>query len=450
MEPTIVVPAPVAEQNRIHVIDLLRGVALLGILVMNIPGFSMAQYSYEAFSRDPSQFNFWLNAFITVFLEGKMRAMFGMVFGAGLLLFVASKEKGGASAHLLFYRRMFWLVIFGLIHAHLILWIGDILYLYGICGMIIYLFRNVNPKYLVMGVPLVAVIGFATNTMFYMNIREKRLAYVDAVKAQNNKQTLTAGQQKALEQWREVEKTMIPNREDARANTAKMKGDYGTVAGYLRPMAFDMQTKYLPFELWDSIALMFLGFALYRWGFLTGEWSRELYVRVMAIGYGVGLPLVVWDFIYDFQNFGTLELNLQRMEQIAVNWMGLIYPFQRIFLVMAHAAALILLSKSGMMTGLVKRLEAVGRMAFTNYIMHSVICTLFFFGYGLNYYAELEFYKIHYVVLAIWALQLYLSPLWLKSFYYGPLEWMWRCLTYWRVQPMRRVEARALAAETAN
>ena len=87
---------------------------------------------------------------------------------------------------------------------------------------------------------------------------------------------------------------------------------------------------------------------------------------------------------------------------------------------------------------LFRRLEAVGQMAFTNYIMHSVICTFVFFGYGLNYYAELEFYEIYFVVLAIWALQLIVSPLWLRFFLYGPLEWVWRSLTYWRRQPFRR------------
>jgi uncharacterized protein len=126
------------------------------------------------------------------------------------------------------------------------------------------------------------------------------------------------------------------------------------------------------------------------------------------------------------------------MEAVPVEWTGLIYPFQRILLVMAHVSALILLYKSRYAQGLFRRLEAVGQMAFTNYIMQSVICTLVFFGYGLNYYAELEFYQLYFVVLAIWILQLLVSPLWLRYFYYGPLEWAWRSLTYWRIQPFRR------------
>jgi uncharacterized protein len=432
------VPAPVAETSRVKVIDALRGVALLGILLMNIPGFSMPNYSFESFKNDPSQFNFWLMTFIEIVFEGKMRAMFGMVFGAGVLLFVASKEENGKPAHLLFYRRMLWLVLFGLIHAHLILWIGDILYLYGICGMLVYLLRNVKPRYLAMALPLVAITDFASGTWNYQSIRAKRIAYSDAKRAEAAHLQLTETQAKALADWREIETSMIPNREDAKQNTAKMKSGYSTVAGYLRPIAVQIQTKYLPIEIWDSLALMMLGLALYRWGFFAGAWSRQDYLKVVGVGYGLGLPLVMFSAYYGFRNFSTVEANLALMEQVPIQWIGLIYPFQRLLLVMAHASALILLYQAGTARRLFQRLEAVGQVAFTNYIMHSVICTLFFFGYGLNFYGELAYYQLYYLVAAIWILQLILSPIWLGLFRFGPLEWMWRSLTYWRLQPMRR------------
>src|SRR4029077_4057773 len=134
--------APVSETQRVKLIDALRGVALLGILLMNIPGFAMPNYFSESFKSDPTNVNFWVSAVISVVFEGKMRALFGMIFGAGVLLFVTNKELAGKSVTRLFYRRMLWLVLFGLIHAHLNLWVGDILYLYGFCGMIVYLFRR--------------------------------------------------------------------------------------------------------------------------------------------------------------------------------------------------------------------------------------------------------------------------------------------------------------------
>jgi len=108
---------------------------------------------------------------------------------------------------------------------------------------------------------------------------------------------------------------------------------------------------------------------------------------------------------------------------------------------MAHVSLLVLLYRSGLVQGLLRRLAAVGQMALTNYLMHSVLCSLFFFGYGLNYFAELSYFQIYLFVIAIWLIQLALSPLWLRYFLFGPMEWVWRSLTYWRIQPMRRRQA---------
>jgi uncharacterized protein len=434
---------PVSEAQRLKLIDALRGVALLGILLMNIPGFAMPQYSSESYRSDPSNINFCVSTVIGVLFEGKMRALFGMIFGAGVMLFISKKLQTGRPVTFLFYRRMFWLVIFGLIHAHLILWVGDIVYLYGICGMILYLFRNMNPRYLVLIVFLMAMTDFAANTGLYQWARAKRIAYVEAKNAETEGKTLSEEQEKAIEEWRELEKSFIPNRADAEENTRKMKSDYATVASYIRPLAFKLQTLFLPVEVWDSLALMMLGLALYRWGFLSGRWENRHYWLVMVIGYGIGLPLVIYSRYHSILHRPNIEAILARMEAVPIEWTGLIYPFQRILIVMAHVSAIILLYKAGFMQGLFRRLEAVGQMAFTNYIMHSVICTFFFFGYGLSYFGELEYYQLYFVVAAIWIFQLIVSPLWLQFFLYGPLEWLWRSLTYWRIQPFRRTESTA-------
>jgi uncharacterized protein len=434
--------APVSDKERLKLIDALRGVALLGILLMNIPGFSMPEYSSESFKSDPTNVNFWVSAVISVVFEGKMRALFGMIFGAGVLLFVSRKERAGRSAAVLFYRRMFWLILFGLMHAHLILWIGDILYLYGFCGMLVYLCRKAKPGYLVLAVPLVAVVDFTAGTLFYQHIRRERIAYVEAIAAENK--PLSEAQKEAISQWRELEKTMIPNREDARENTRKMKSDYATVASHLRPLAWKIETAFLPIEIWDSLALMLLGLALLQWGFLSGNWTNRDYAKIAVIGYGIGLPLAIYSFYHGYLYSPNLESSLRRLELVPIEWTRLIYPFQRIFLVLAHVSGIILLYKSGYAKRFFQSLEAVGQMALTNYIMQSIICTLFFFGYGLNYYGELEFYQIYFVVLAIWIVQLVISPIWLRFFLFGPLEWVWRSLTYWKMQPFaRRVQAQA-------
>jgi uncharacterized protein len=440
-------PAPVTEAERLKLIDALRGVAVMGILIVNIPSFSMPDYFSESFRSNPRTLNFWLSAVIEIFIEGKMRAMFGMLFGAGVVLFVTKGEKAGKSVTGLFYRRMFWLVVFGLIHSHLILWIGDILYLYGLCGMLIYLVRNVKSSYLCLGIPLVGLLSFGSGVIVYTYVRSLRLDYVDAKRAEAEAENvqLSEKQSKALANWREIEEKFIPNRDDARENTRKMKSNYSTVAARLRPMAFDFQTKFILFEIWDSIALMLLGIALYRRGYLQGNWSNQSYLNMMLFGYGIGLPLVTFSFYQGFLHHPNLEATLARMEQVPVDWVGLIYPFQRILLVLAHSSAIILLDKANVAPQLFRGLTAVGRMAFTNYIMQSVICTLFFFGYGLSFFAELDFYQIYFVVLAIWTLQLFLSPLWLTYFQFGPLEWLWRSLTYLNVQPLTRTAALSIA-----
>ena len=113
-----------------------------------------------------------------------------------------------------------------------------------------------------------------------------------------------------------------------------------------------------------------------------------------------------------------------------------IYPVQRILLALGHVSLIVLLVRGEVFKGLFNALAAVGKMAFSNYILQTVICTLIFFGYGLGYFARLEYYELYFIVVAIWIFQLIISPLWLKYFRFGPLEWAWRSLTYWRRQPM--------------
>ena len=258
-----------------------------------------------------------MSAVISVGFEGKMRALFGMIFGAGVLLFVSKKEQAGRSVTGLFYRRMFWLILFGLIHAQLILWIGDILYLYGFCGMLVYLFRKVKPMYLVLGVPLVAVGDFTCGNAPLPVFRGSAPRLRGSERRRRGEQTADGGPDEARShRWREPEKTLLPNREDAKENTRKMKSDYATVASHLRPLVWKIETLGLPIEICDSLALMLLGLALYQWGFLTGQWSNRDYAKVVAIGYGIGLPLAIYSFYHSYLYSPNLEASLRRMELV--------------------------------------------------------------------------------------------------------------------------------------
>ncbi len=437
--PTIkTVVAPIDNSRRLYSIDVLRGVAVLGILIMNIPEFSMPPRYSEVFRTDISSVDFWIRAIVVIFWEGKMRALFSLLFGAGILLFIINKKTTPGVSRLLFYRRMFWLILLGLADAHLLLWEGDVLYYYGIIGMIAFLFRKVSPKYLILGIPLVAIIEFAVQTSYYQEMRQKRFAYLQVSKDLSPDQRPDERQQEALTQWREIEQTFIPNDQDIIENTRIMKSDYATIATKIRKQSWLYQTTYLIYGLWDPLALMLLGMALFKWGFLTGGWTQKKYIYTALLGYGMGLPLVIWDFCYSYTYFPDLSAYLLHMERHPIAWINLIYPVQRILLVMAHAAVVMIIIKSGTAKHLMQRLAAVGQMALTNYIMQSLICTLFFFGYGLSFYDSFRYHEIFYVMFAIWILQLLLSTVWLNYFKFGPMEWLWRTLTYWKIQPMKK------------
>jgi uncharacterized protein len=429
---------PTTDTERLGVVDLLRGVALTGILFMNVFGFALAPYSTEAFKANPATLDFWVYAANIILLEGKMRALFGMVFGASVFLFVRNKAITGWRLHALTGRRMGLLVLFGLIHAHLLLWVGDILYIYGICGVLVYLLRNLPPRWLLAAVPLVAVLDVTGYQSYYSDLRAKRLAYVEAVAVQARGGAVSPAQTSALATWHEVERTTMPNRAKGLDITRKMRGRYSDVARWVRPLAWRFETRLLLMAIPDSVALMLLGLALLKLGFLAGTWELGTYRRLAFLGYGLGLPLVVWSFAFNVAVAPTFEAGMAYMERTPVDWISLIYPFQRILLVLGHASLLVLLYRSGRLASLTARFRAVGQMAFTNYIAHTVISTLTFFGYGLGLYGKLAFWQTQVFALAVGAMALVWSPWWLARFRFGPLEWMWRSLTYLRLHPLRR------------
>jgi len=147
---------------------------------------------------------------------------------------------------------------------------------------------------------------------------------------------------------------------------------------------------------------------------------------------------VTYSFVHGVLVTPTVQAMLAVMEREPVAWTGALYDVQRIALMMAHVSVIMLVYRAGWLRGLFARLRAVGQMAFTNYVMHTVICSLVFFGYGLNQFGEWQYYQLYWLVAGIWVLQLIVSPLWLRAFQFGPLEWLWRTLTYGARQPFLR------------
>jgi uncharacterized protein len=405
--------APVAESERIVALDVLRGVAVLGILFMNIGAFAMpaATYFDPTTYGDLSGLNGWVWRLTHVFADLKFMAIFSMLFGAGIVLMAERSAAQGRSAAGLHYRRMGWLIAFGLLHAHL-LWYGDILYWYGVCGLVVYFFRRVRPGWLIgWGVLL---LGVASGLMLMGGL------------------TMPTWPEATVQQ---VMARLAPTPEMTGAEIAMYQGGWLEQMEARVPKALEMQTSTLfSWAAWRVSGLMLLGMALFKLGVFSAKHSPRFYGALLAIGAIVGVPVIVygitqnvaagWDVTYFFW-FG-LQFNYWASLLVALGWIGLI--------MLACRASLL---------GITRPLAAVGRMAFSNYILQTLVCTTIFYGHGLGLFGQLERTPQLLIVIAVCALQLTISPLWLRHFRFGPLEWVWRSLVYLQRQPFRRHEVAA-------
>ena len=424
---------PVSTKDRIVSLDVLRGVALMGILLINISGFALPDRYLESILPHPESLNYKVAWIVTVLFEGKMRALFSLIFGASIVLFVIHKEKNGNSSFGIFYRRMTWLALFGLAHAHIFLWGGDILYRYSLCGMILFFFRNAKPAQLIAIAFCICLVEVSMNTYFYSHNRSQRLAYLETVKIEESGAPLNGAQQKAKEEWLVKEKNYFPDKDYVERSIELKRSDYWTMANHVRKSIILEETRLVPLLMIDPIMLMFLGMALYKLGFLSGKGDKRIYLWTMIAGYGIGFPLV----LYSWSHLTSVPDKVAFLEVHSFNMAVWIYPVERVLLMLGHVSLVTLLVSAGVLKPLFNALSAVGRMAFSNYILQSIICSFVFFGYGLGYFARFEYYQLFFIVFAIAIVQLIGSPIWLKYFRFGPLEWALRSLTYWKLQPNR-------------
>jgi len=407
-------PLPVAEAERITSMDVLRGIAVLGILVMNIQAFAMigAAYPNPTAYGDLNGANRWVWMLSHVLADQKFISIFSMLFGAGIVL-MASKAESADSAKRLHYRRMAWLVLFGLLHAHL-LWYGDVLFTYGVCGMVVYRFRNQPPRRLVVLGVLVLAVSSAISLGTGWSMRFWPPEAMDEF---------------AREGWQ-------PTAERVAREVAAYRGGWLDQMRVRSPGALLMETVlFLMFLAWKAAGMMLIGMALFKLGVFSARRSRHFYLMLIAAAILIGIPVtaygvhrnfaVEWDVRYSF--FTGSQYNYWGSLFVALGWVG----------------AVMLVCKSQRLAPLTRPFAAVGRTAFSNYILQSVICTTIFYGHGLALFGSVDRVAQIAIVVAIWAVQLVISPLWLRYFLFGPLEWLWRSLAYWTRQPMRRSVAPA-------
>jgi uncharacterized protein len=424
---------PVTGAERIKSLDVLRGVALLGILLMNITGFGLDFWAYM----DPTVqggsegYNRAVWIMNNMFFEGTMRAMFSMLFGVGMVLMTTRmiSKGGGIEVADIYYRRTIWLLIFGVIHGYLILWTGDILYAYGLFGLFLFPFRDTSPKKLILAAGVLTLIGVGLASYDYSQ-KMKYLDQFNLAQTYDSQDEIPEQIKKGKVAWEELVAEMKPSEKTIRENTKSMHKGYFDLVLFLAPINRFMQSTFnYDYNPWDILAMMLLGMALYKLRVITAQLSFKSYLLMVLIGYGVGLSVNYYETRLILDNDFSVTSFYQA---------GRTYAIGRIAVSFGHIGLVMLFCKMNIIGFLKRSLAAVGRMALTNYIMHSVICAFVFTGIGFALYGELQRYELYYVVISIWIFQLIVSPIWLKYFRFGPLEWLWRTLTYKKVQTFRR------------
>jgi len=405
MEPMTAAPA------RLPSLDIVRGVAVLGILLLNILSFAMPDAAYF----NPRGYGGWHGADLVtwavsfVLFDGKMRGLFSFLFGASTLLVLERAEATGQSAAEVHYRRMAWLLVFGLAHLFLV-WHGDILAHYALVGMIAFAMRDMPiARLIVLGVmlSLAGAVLFATIPLGIIQLQA------------------TNPNAKELQDFASM--FGVPSAADIARELALHRG------GYLPLLLDRLQndsgalTGQLIFFGPETLAYMLFGMAALRSGMLRGTWARGRYLRWLAVCWGIALPCYTllawwqWTSGFDIRVVATMmPLTALIRPPMIAGWICLI---------------LLLARPGGWLTA---RLVAAGRMAFTNYLATSLICTTIFYGYGLGWYGHLSRWQLYPVVFTIWAAILTWSSLWLTRYRFGPLEWLWRSLARWAPQPLKK------------
>ena len=404
--------------ERIGTLDTIRGVAVLGILLLNIVAFAMPQTAYM----NPRAYGGWHDADLAAYLinfvlfDGKMRGLFSFLFGASMLMVIERAELSGQSPARVHFSRMIWLLIFGLIHLWLIWW-GDILTLYAMVGMIAWAFRNKDAHSLIgHGILLLCFQWLLMILMpIGMHATELAAARPDA----------TADARHGLEQLQQG--FGVPSAQWIAGQLALMRGGYWGILSDRLANNITTPLNSLLFVGAETLAYMLFGMAALKSGFLTGAWERRRYWRWVAVGFGIGIPvyaaLGAWMVAQQFS-----------MMSVAIAVMAASVPVRSVMIVGWAALIILALRPGGALT---QRLAAAGRMAFSNYLGTSLICTTLFYGYGFGWFGYWSRAQIYGVVLAVWVLILLWSKPWLEHFRYGPLEWLWRSLARRQWQPMR-------------
>ena len=411
-------PKPATLTDRIGSLDFIRGIAVLGILAANIVAFGQPWNAYmwpDAWLTEhgPASDMMWIGQFVLI--DGKMRGLFTLLFGAGLALFMEKAWERGATRWLQ-ARRLVWLLMFGLIHFYFI-WRGDILLLYASLGFIAILcLRWAAKTQLMVGIIAYVLGGFAYAAMIGFPHLVADTSIGDAPQFAEMRVQLEANKVEAIEDM-EVETAIMTD------------GSYADIVSHsFSGHGLDPVGAIFMLSL-ETLPLMLIGMAIYRLGFFSGGLNAGSMKRWGWAGVILGSIATACIAIYTYQSGFTYWGTLSAM----MAWMHL--PRLPVVIGLAALLALYGAHASGWLS---QRLSAAGRMAFSNYLGTSILMTLIFHPWAGGLWGQFNRPQLYLVVVMAWIIMLAWSKPWLEHFRYGPLEWLWRCLTYWKLFPLRR------------
>ena len=424
--------SPVSGQERIVCIDALRGVAVLGILVMNIYGFAMPfmAYSNPLLMGGTDALNMGTWFFTHILFDQKFMTIFSMLFGAGLIMMFSRAEPKGEKFGRLFFRRQSWLLLIGVLHAYLI-WFGDILFVYAWVGMLAYFFRNRSPRFLIILACLCLPVSLLASHTYSGQVEKLQSRALDIAQVQEQGGDLDDADKQILRDWNRTKDFVSHSDQQLQNNLTAYRGGYGENLARRVPTAAMMQAaSFFDYGLWRVGPLMLLGMAFMKLGVLSGQRTAAFYRRFILFGYGLGIPMTTFSGVNSYMHQFD-PLYMLRVGDVPNHFGSILVAF-------GHIGVVMLIVKAGVLQQTLARFAAVGQMALTNYLLHSIIFTTVFYGYGLGLYGEIPRIGQMGFVVAMIALQLVISPWWLNRYRFGPIEWLWRSQIYWQRQRMRR------------
>jgi len=400
---------PISPNERIEVLDVMRGFAILGILIGNMQWFAGYGMMPPAVAALGTAADHVVSFLVHFFVEGKFYSIFSFLFGFGFALQIAKAEERGDERASFFKRRMFWLLIIGFAHGFFI-WAGDILSVYALSGFMLILFRRKSNRSIIKW-----VIGFwLAPVLVYI------LIYVLFVNFAPPEASAVAPAAKQFEGW----------------NTAVgqiTNGGYWQIfTGYNFQYILMRYAGLFAEMRWTKLLAMFLlGFYAYRRGIFQNLSAHRMFIR----------RVLIYGLILGITGNALLSYTMLIHPPFPPSALGIVGTIGYVVgvpsLALAYIVAIALLWQKNIWQSILSILAPVGRMALTNYIMQSVICVFLFYGYGFGLYGSFYAAKATLTALAIFAFQIIFSTVWLKFFTHGPLEWIWRQLTYRRRMSLR-------------